>query len=385
MVPLGELCEITVGRTPARADDSFWGLGASWLAIADMNQGLLITRTKEQITPAGARLGKLVTTGTVLLSFKLSIGKVARAGIPLYTNEAIAALPVKDPARLDPGYLLRALQAMDLASEANRAAMGATLNKAKLQTVQIPVPPIEEQRRIAAILDQADAFRTKRRQVLAHLDTLTQSIFHSMFGQGPHNEVPASVLMPSMRNGLSPARSGTHAASVLTLSAVTQGEFDPSAVKPGMFATVPPVDKRVSTRDFLMCRGNGNKDLVGVGTYAHDSHPDLVFPDTVIAGTVDTSMVTVRFLDAVWRQHSVRRQIEAVARTTNGTYKVNQQTLGGVRIQVPSIELQREFDARVGTVDRQRAAARRALVTEDALFASLQCEAFRPDRSDFLK
>ena len=89
--------------------------------------------------------------------------------------------------------------------------------------------------------------------------------------------------------------------------------------------------------------------------------------------------------DAVWRQHSVRRQIEAVARTTNGTYKVNQQTLGGVRIQVPSIELQREFDARVGTVDRQRAAARRALVTEDALFASLQCEAFRPDRSDFLK
>lgn len=170
---LDELCEINVGRTPARAEPAFWGSGHRWLSIADMNQGLSIRDTKEQITAAGARAGKVVQPGTVLLSFKLSIGKVAIADVPLYTNEAIAALPIKDDALLDARYLMRALQAMDLASGSNRAAMGATLNKRSLAQIQLPLVSLPEQRRIAAILDQADAIRAKRRQVRAHLDSLT--------------------------------------------------------------------------------------------------------------------------------------------------------------------------------------------------------------------
>lgn len=140
-VPLAELCEINVGRTPARANPDFWGPGEPWLSIADMNQGLFMRTTKETITPAGAEAGKKVQPGTVLLSFKLSIGKVAIAQMPLYTNEAIAALPVKDPSRIDPRFLLRALQAMDLAEDSNRAAMGATLNKARLQGVRVRSRP----------------------------------------------------------------------------------------------------------------------------------------------------------------------------------------------------------------------------------------------------
>ena len=76
MVALTELCDINVGRTPSRDNPAFWGIGAPWLSIADMNQGREILRTKEQITSEAARAGKLVEPGTVLLSFKLSIGKV---------------------------------------------------------------------------------------------------------------------------------------------------------------------------------------------------------------------------------------------------------------------------------------------------------------------
>lgn len=152
---LHELCEINVGRTPARANLGFWGEGEPWLSIADMNQGRIITRTKEQITAAGARAGRQVPPGTVLLSFKLSIGKVALAGIPLYTNEAIAALPIRDAERLDHRYLMRALEVLDLVGDSNRAAMGATLNKATLARVRVPLPPLGEQQRIVAILDQA--------------------------------------------------------------------------------------------------------------------------------------------------------------------------------------------------------------------------------------
>lgn len=246
-----------------------------------------------------------------------------------------------------------------------------------LQGLEIPLPPLPEQRRIAEILDHADALRTKRRQVLAHLDSLTQSIFTEMFAEGAFPSERAGALMPDMRNGLSPATAGTHQAQVLTLSAVTRGPFDPSAVKAGAFAVEPPADKRVTYRDFLICRGNGNKSLVGVGTYARESHPDLVFPDTMIAGTVDTAMARMPFLEAAWKRREVRAQIEAVARTTNGTYKVNQKTLADVLVPVPPLNLQDVFATRVARVDEHVRAVCRAAEADNELFASLQSRAFR--------
>jgi hypothetical protein len=181
MASLAEHCEIVVGRTPSRDEPSYWGRGASWLSITDMNQGGIIRRTKEQITAVAAASGKLIEEETVLLSFKLSIGKVAIAGIPLYTNEAIAALPIKDPGRLEPTYLAQALKAMDLSTGANRAAMGATLNKEKLCQLEIPLPPLVEQRRVATILDRADQLRDMRRKATARVSETARSIFLDMF------------------------------------------------------------------------------------------------------------------------------------------------------------------------------------------------------------
>jgi type I restriction enzyme S subunit len=196
--------------------------------------------------------------------------------------------------------------------------------------------------------------------------------------EGPlYPRVKAGKLMPTMRNGLSPASGGACPADVLTLSAVTQGTFDPTAVKPGLFATAPPPDKRVAAADFMLCRGNGNKALVGVGAHSTADRPDLVFPDTVIAGRVDTSKVTMPFLNAAWKQRLVRSQIESVARTTNGTYKVNQQTLSGVTVPLPPVDLQLEFGRRVVCIEIQRAVVQLALTADDELFASLQSRAFR--------
>lgn len=243
---------------------------------------------------------------------------------------------------------------------------------------RIVLPPLAEQRRIAAILDHADALRTKRRQVLAHLDALTQAIFHDMFApEDTHPGVPAGTLMPTMRNGLSPATAGTVSASVLTLSAVTQGKFDPHATKTGMFMIDPPEDKRVTAKDFLMCRGNGNRGLVGVGTYSQEDRPDLVFPDTVIAGTVDTALVLMPFLEVAWRRPGVRKRIEAGARTTNGTYKVNQQTLAAVTVPVPPLVNQQEFARRISQIATFRAQVERTTTSDDELFTSLQSRAFR--------
>lgn len=287
-----------------------------------------------------------------------------------------------DETRVDPAYLIRYLKSPRALAYYGQVGKGAihrrkAISLDALGSLPTPLPPLKEQRRIAGILDRADAIRAKRRQVLAHLVSLADSLFERMFGGQSFETAEAGRVMPVMRNGVSPATGGEYSASVLTLSAITQGGFDPSATKIGLFAIDPPTDKRVSKGDFLMCRGNGNRSLVGVGTYSREDRPDLVFPDTVIAGRVDTALVEMDFLEAAWRRRPVRAQIEAVARTTNGTFKVNQQTLSGILLQVPPIGLQRKFADRVARINAHRSAVTRALASDDELFASLQSRAFR--------
>jgi len=149
-----------------------------------MNQGRSIRRTKETITDRAVVEAKCkpVAPGTVVLSFKLSIGKVGITDVPMFTNEAIAALPILNTRQLIPEYLFWALKSVELADSSDRAAMGATLNKAKLLGISIPLPSLAEQRRIADILDKADSLRAKRRHAARRLKGIEQSLFLEAFG-----------------------------------------------------------------------------------------------------------------------------------------------------------------------------------------------------------
>jgi type I restriction enzyme S subunit len=207
---LGDICNIEVGKTPSRAEPDFWRSGTlPWLSIADMNQGRFLTSTKESVTEAGAKAArmKLVAPGTLLLSFKLSLGKVGIANIPLFTNEAIAALTdLRSDVNTD--YMYWALRNADFLGGSDRAAMGNTLNKAKLKEIRIPLPPLPEQRRIAAILDKADALRAKRREAIAKLDQLLQSVFLEMFGDPVTN--PKSWPVCELGDLIHAAQDGPH-------------------------------------------------------------------------------------------------------------------------------------------------------------------------------
>ena len=160
--------------------------------------------------------------------------------------------------------------------------------------------------------------------------------------------------MSNMRNGVSPSKKGNHAEKVLTLSAVTQGTFDPDAWKDGIFDECPPSDKRIQNSEFYICRGNGNKTLVGTAVYSLEERIDLVFPDTVIAAHIDSSIVLMPYLFVAWKMPKVREQIESSARTTNGTYKINQTVLSNVELVVPPIDKQIEFVSFVEQSDKSK-------------------------------
>ena len=301
----------------------------------------------------------------------------------VFSNHFVRLRPTDDV--LDGSYLARWLQREFergfFRSKCKQWVNQATFGKDWLLKLQIPLPPIEEQRRIAAILDAADALRAKRRQALAKLDTLTQAIFIEMFGDlGEWDVLTLEELIElPLRNGVSPSKSGEVVAEVLTLSSITRGQFDSMARKESTFAVPHADDKTVDERDFLMCRGNGNRDLVGTGRFATASLPDVAFPDTIIAGRPAADRVSRAYLETVWASERVRKQIEAGARTTNGTFKVNQSLLRSIQVPSPPMSLQETFGAVVLQLELQRTDLANQQNSFDELFASLQQRAFRGD------
>jgi type I restriction enzyme S subunit len=160
---LGDLCEIELGKTPSRANASFWDekreTSNVWLSIADLlkAEDNIVVDSKEYVSDKGAAICKLVPKGTLLVSFKLTLGRLAFAGRNLFTNEAIAALTIFNERDITKEFLFYCLTFFDWvkAAENDVKLKGMTLNKAKLRVMPVSFPPLAEQQRIVGLLDEA--------------------------------------------------------------------------------------------------------------------------------------------------------------------------------------------------------------------------------------
>lgn len=153
-VNLGDVCNILIGGTPRRDNPEFYGGSNLWVSVRELNNNV-ICDTSEYITDAGVENSnvKLIPVNTVLYSFKLSIGKIAISGKPLYTNEAIAGLQIKNEQILLTKYLYYALCFIN--TYASKGCIGnGSLNKTSLGKLKIPLIPMEKQNKIVSYLDR---------------------------------------------------------------------------------------------------------------------------------------------------------------------------------------------------------------------------------------
>ena len=194
---LGDVARIEMGRTPSRREPGGWDKDLKtsnlWATIADLTacDSRVLSKTKERISDAAAHVTKVVPAGTLMMSFKLSIGKLAFAGCDLYTNEAIAAFHLPDDSAINVEFLYWSLVVTDWAALTlgSEKVKGATMTKAKLYLVEIPVPPLEEQKRIVALLDAATASITELtacyEQARTHADNLFTSALRDALEGNP--------------------------------------------------------------------------------------------------------------------------------------------------------------------------------------------------------
>lgn len=196
---LGDICDIVIGRTPRRDSLEYWSGSLPWVTISDLNDGV-VTDTRERITTLGAEASgaRLLASGTLLFSFKLTIGKMAFAGVDLYTNEAIAGLVPRVGVQLSTEYLRYALSAVNVSSGSSHAVKGRTLNLPLLRAIKIPLPPLPEQKRIAAALreqlDAAARMRDAATRATSALSALHESRLRDILSSVADRAYPRVIL-----------------------------------------------------------------------------------------------------------------------------------------------------------------------------------------------
>ena len=183
---LKDIFDLQMGKTPPRNNSEYWNTeDHKWISIADLTRtGKYISETKEYLSENAIQKSgiKVIPANTVVMSFKLSIGKTAITAEDMYSNEAIMAFLDKHVVEVLPEYILYMFKFKNWDEGSNEAVMGKTLNKAILSEIEIDICPIEEQRVIVDVLDKMMLALENRENELFLLDDLIKARFVEMFG-----------------------------------------------------------------------------------------------------------------------------------------------------------------------------------------------------------
>ena len=266
--------------------------------------------------------------------------------------------------KIDPGYFAHYFQTIEYRRHVSSVAAGANINNLKnadLDDIEIPLPPIEEQRRIASILDAADALRTKRRQALAKLDTLAQAIFIDMFGDPLHLR----------RGGSEP----TSESKLGELARVRTGKLDANAssedgIYPFFTCASEPLRIDVSAFECNAILVAGNGDL----NVKYFEGKFNAYQRTYVIDSLDESRAHPRFLHGFLDIYVGRLREQAIG----GVIRyIKLGMLTEAVVQLPSQHAQSVYVRTIEAVDAARSLAEHSEKQADALFTALQYRAFR--------
>ncbi|WP_122076140.1 restriction endonuclease subunit S [Pseudophaeobacter sp. EL27] len=378
--PLGDIVEIRGGGTPDKKVSEYWGGEIPWASVKDFKSAEL-GKTVDSITAAGVANSatQVIPAGNIIVPTRMAVGKAAINTIDLAINQDLKALiPSK---HVDRQYLLHALLANSRKLEDQ--ATGATVKGIKLDVLrrlEIPLPPLEEQKRIAGILDQADALRRLRTHALDKLNTLGQAIFHEMFGEGLKAALwPTKQLSEVVRDG-----------TVVTYGIVQAGEEFPGGVpyirtgdiSGGKISTtgLRHTDPEIAAK-FTRSRVEAGEIVMSiratVGTTA--IVPTELDGANLTQGTARIAPgdeTTVEYLNSFLHFPAVQGWIQKQVK--GATFReITLTRLRELPVSIPPLTEQRAFSERLKSLHKQIVLAEESALKQRALFASIQDRAFR--------
>lgn len=376
---LDELFDLQMGKTPSRNNPEYWDAeDHKWISIGDLSKcGKYIYETKEYLSDkAVAESGiSQIPANTVIMSFKLSIGKTAITSEPMYSNEAIMSFRDKKVVPLLPDYLFYMFSGKDWDAGTNKAVMGKTLNKATLSQIKIRVHSLSKQREIVRVLDKTAAIIELRQQQLQKLDELVKARFVELFGDINTNDKkwdsqPLGELCTIVRGGSPRPIESFLGGDVpwIKIGDATKGDnIYLHATKEHIIQDGVKKSRMVKSGSLIFANCGVSLGFARIITFDGCIHDGWLAMEDI-----DVRLDKVFLLQALNQMTDHFRKIAPAGTQPN----LNTAIMKAFIQIIPPMELQKEYIAFVEQTDKSKVVVQKALDEAQTLFDSLMQEYF---------
>lgn len=383
---ISTFCKTGSGGTPSRSNNAFFENGTiPWVKSGEL-KNRYITEVEEYITDLAVEKSsaKLVSKGSLLIAmYGATVGEVSQLTFDATTNQAICNIQ-PDENVCDVNYLYRFLEASKSYLLSRRVGGGQpNISQSVIKDLDVPLPPLAEQRRIASILDQADELRQKRQQAIEKLDQLLQATFIEMFGDPVSNPKgwqiePLKNNILHANNGLSRRRKELENVGdiVLRLQDVHYDgiHFDKELNR----ISLDDSEKKrfsVDEGDILFIRVNGNPEYVGRSAVFSGYKEPIFHNDHLIRIKLSERYIP-NFLSYCFNTPQGKNIISKQIKTSAGQHTVSQGGIEIMKFYIPPIKLQEQWTNLYLKIEDQKKKLNEQLDMQNQLFSSLQNQAF---------
>jgi type I restriction enzyme S subunit len=379
---LAELGKVVTGSTPKSSDSTAFGSDIPFVTPGDLDKPNPLMEAERYLTREAASSGRLLPKGAVLISCIGNLGKTAITGTDVVTNQQINAV-VFDETKIFSGYGYYACRLLKRTLESMAPATTLPIvSKSKFEALTIPVPPLDEQRRIAAILDQAEELRAKRRAAIALLDQLPQAIFLEMFGDPATNPKDwswtslAEVIADGPQNGLyKPSTEYGEGTPILRIDGFYSGRVtDLSALK-RVRLSKQEQDLYGLRRDDVVINRVNSREYLGKSALIPVLAEPTVFESNMMRFSLTAQVLPVYAVQML-QSPFIKSQILRACKDAVNQSSINQQDVKAFKFPLPPIDLQHKFAASVEAIQRTKTTHQSALAELDTLFSALQVSCF---------
>lgn len=349
---IADFCSTGSGGTPSKSKPEYYeGGDIPWIKSGDLKDSTIYD-ANEYITAAGLEnsSAKIVEKDSILIAmYGATVGRLAILGINAATNQAICNIR-PDTTIADMKYLYYFLRSK-FSYFVENAVGGAqpNISQGLIKSLEVPLPSLIEQKRIADILDKAADIRQKREQAVKLADDFLRATFLEMFGDPVANpkrwDVASLLEYGSFKNGMN----FTKGESGSVLKCLGVGNFKSLATITCMdnideieLNTLPSDDYLLKDGDIVFVRSNGNKALVGRCLTIYPNKEKVTFSGFCIRYRIEKSAITAEYLNSLFRTPSMKRQMLSGGQGAN-IQNISQGTLSALRIPVPPLEKQQTF------------------------------------------
>lgn len=351
---LKDIFDLQMGKTPSRDNVDYWNTnGYKWISIGDLSTTeMYISNTKEHLSEKAVQESriKLIPRNTVVMSFKLSIGKTAITAEDMYSNEAIMAFHDKYVVDMLPKYIFYLFKYRDWDKGSNKAVMGKTLNKATLSEIEIELCSLEKQKEIVKVLDKIMGSLAGRKSELLLLDDFIKARFVEMFGSIKEERLLGDI-SEFVTVGI--ANSATHAYAesgipMLRNQNIKENYLDDTDIIyiKSEFATQYE-SKKLKENDIIVMRTG----YPGVACLVPKKYEGCQTFTTLIVRLKEdnNSSYVCSYINSDFGKKFIDSEKVGVAQQNVGA-----KSLAKMPIKIPPIELQNQFAAFVAQVDKSK-------------------------------